>query len=139
MKRCVVLDTNCLVQMLSVHSIYYAAWQAYRRGEYILSVSNEILNEYQEIIERVASASVALNIVNVILRSPFTMFFTPQYHFRLIEQDPDDDKFVDCAIIANADYIVSEDSHFQVLKTIPFPSVNVVRLDDFMEDLKMEG
>ncbi|MBR0046093.1 MAG: putative toxin-antitoxin system toxin component, PIN family [Bacteroidaceae bacterium] len=126
MKRFVVLDTNCLVQMLSSHSVYYAAWQAYRRGEYVLCVSNEILNEYQEVIERVSSASVALNVVNAILRSPYTMFFTPQYHFRLIESDPDDNKFVDCAIIANADYIVSEDRHFDVLKTIPFLSVKVI-------------
>ena len=46
MKRHVVIDTNCLVQMLSVHGGYYSAWRAYRRGEYTLCVSNEILNEY---------------------------------------------------------------------------------------------
>lgn len=137
MKRQVVIDTNCLVQMLSAHGNYYSAWQAYRRGEYILCVSNEILNEYQEIIERVANSIVATNVVNAILRSPHTQFFTPQYRFHLIEKDPDDNKFVDCAIIANADYIVSDDSHFQVLKTIPFPSVSILRLDDFMKDMKL--
>lgn len=46
MKRYVVLDTNCLVPMLSRHSIYYSVWQAYRHGDYMLCVSNEILNEY---------------------------------------------------------------------------------------------
>lgn len=135
MKRHVVIDTNCLVQMLSAHGDYYSAWRAYRRGDYILCVSNEILNEYQEIIERVANATVAANVVNAIVRSPHTLFFTPQYHFHLIEQDPDDNKFVDCAIIANADYIVSEDSHFSVLKSIPFPSVRVIRLDEFIDEL----
>jgi len=55
----------------------------------------------------------------------------------LIDQDPDDNKFVDCAIIANADFIVSEDSHFAVLKFIPFPSVKVVRLDEFVNELKL--
>lgn len=134
MKRYVVIDTNCLVQMLSAHSEYYSVWQAYRRGEYVLCVSNEILNEYQEVIERVANSAVADNVVNAIIRSPHTLFFTPQYHFRLIEQDPDDNKFVDCAIIANADYIVSEDSHFNVLKTISFPSVRVIRLDEFVNE-----
>lgn len=47
MSRLVVLDTNCLVQMLSVHSPYRPAWQAFRDGKYLLCVSNEILNEYQ--------------------------------------------------------------------------------------------
>ncbi len=135
MKRFVVIDTNCLVQMLSAHSDFYVAWQAYRRGDYTLCVSNEILNEYHEIIERVANAVVATNVVNAIVRSPHTKFFTPQFHFRLIEQDPDDNKFVDCAIIANADFIVSEDSHFNILRSTPFPSVRVVRLDEFVREL----
>lgn len=134
MSRLIVLDTNCLVQMLSVHSPYRPAWQAFREGRYLLCVSNEILNEYQEIIERVANAEVAHNVVTAIVRSPFTRFFTPHFYFHLIEQDPDDNKFVDCAIIAGADYIVSEDSHFHVLKDIPFPSVEVIRLDRFLEE-----
>ena len=131
----VVLDTNCLVQMLSVHSPYRAAWQAFREGKYELCVTDDIVDEYEEIIERVANAAVAHNIVNAIIRSPFTRFFTPHFRFRLIEQDPDDNKFVDCAIVAGADYIVSEDAHFRVLETIPFPKVNVIRLNRFMEEL----
>lgn len=135
MKRLVVLDTNCLVQMLSVHSPYRPAWQAFREGKYELCVSNEILEEYQEIIGRVANEAVAHNIVNAIVRSPYTRFFTPHFRFRLIEQDPDDNKFVDCAIVAGADYIVSEDAHFRTLKHIPFPKVCVIRLQQFLEEM----
>ena len=135
MKRHIVLDTNCLVQMLSVHGSYRLAWQAFREGKYLLCVSNEILDEYEEIIGRVANAAVAHNIVHAIAHSPFTRFFDPRFHFRLIEQDPDDNKFVDCAIIAGADYIVSEDAHFRVLEKIAFPKVCVIRLEQFMEDI----
>ena len=133
MKQLVVLDTNCLVQMLSVRSPYRPGWQAFRDGKYLLCVSNEILDEYEEIIERVANSVVAHNIVNAIVRSPYTRFFTPHFRFRLIEQDPDDNKFVDCAIIAGADYIVSEDSHFRVLNSISFPRVNVMNLETFVQ------
>lgn len=76
MKRCVVLDTNCLVQMLSVHSPYRPAWQAFRDGRYILCVSNEILEEYQKIIARVANEAVAHNVVS------------EDAHFRVLEQIP---------------------------------------------------
>ena len=69
-----------------------------------------------EIIEHVANEAVAHNLINAIIRSPFTHFFTPHFRFHLIENDPDDNKFVDCAIVAGADYIVSEDAHFRVLK-----------------------
>ena len=50
--------------------------------------------------------------------------------------DKDDDKFVDCAITAGADYIVTEDSHFDHLKQIPFPQLNVLTLDEFNNLLK---
>ena len=136
MNRLVVLDTNCLVQMISVHSPYRPAWQAFRDGKYTLCVSNDILNEYSEILEQVTNAAVAHNIVNAIARSPHTRMLDPHFRFGLIEQDPDDNKFVDCAIIAGADYIVSEDAHFRILKTIPFPNVNVIRLKEFLLDLK---
>lgn len=136
MSRQVVLDTNCLVQIISIHSPYRSAWQAFRDGHYTLCVSNEILNEYYEILERVSNSAVAHNVVNAIIRSPYTRKLDPHFRFGLIEQDPDDNKFVDCAIIANADYIVSEDTHFRVLEDIPFPRVSVIRLDDFIEDLK---
>ena len=137
MNKKIVLDTNCLVQMISIHSPYRPAWQAFREGKYLLCVSNDILNEYNEILEKVANAMVAHNIVNAIARSPYTRMFDPHFRFGLIEQDPDDNKFVDCAIVAGAEYIVSEDAHFRVLDTIPFPSVSVKRLEEFMHDLEV--
>ncbi len=55
-------------------------------------------------------------------------------HFHLLSGvDEDDNKFVDCAIAAGADYIVTEDHHFDYLRQIPFPQLNVISLDDFLE------
>ena len=136
MSRQIVLDTNCLVQMISLHSPYRPVWQAFRDGRYTLCVSNDILTEYNEILERVANAAVAHNIVNAIARSPYTRMFDPHFRFGLIEQDPDDNKFVDCAIAANAKYIVSEDRHFDVLKACQFPKVDVIGLNLFVSLLK---
>ena len=134
--RFVVVDTNCLLRMIPMRSKYRPAWESFLDGKYILCVSNEIVSEYMEILTAKVSSTFAENIVGAILRSPFVRRFDPQFHFNLIESDPDDNKFVDCAIIANADFIVSEDSHFRVLKTIPFPKVNVLTLDEFSEELK---
>ncbi len=135
MKRVVVLDTNCLVQSLPQKSPYHKIWKDYLNGEFLLCVSNEILNEYEEIIERYSSASVAHNIVSAIAHSPYTIYKEAFFKFNLIEADVDDNKFVDCAITANAEYIVTEDSHFRILKTLPFPLVKVIGLDEFLKDL----
>ena len=101
-------------------------------GEYDLCVSSEILEEYEEVIGRLMSPLAAKIVVEAILKAPNTRRLDPHFRFRLIEKDPDDNKFVDCAISAGADYIVSEDAHFRVLETIPFPSVCVIRLDEFL-------
>ena len=60
----------------------------------------------------------------------------PHFHLDLIKIDPDDNKFVDCAFAANATYIVSNDKHFDILKSIQFPSIDVIKIDEFLEELK---
>ncbi len=60
---------------------------------------------------------------------------SPTYRFLLIKADPDDDKFVDCAVTGNADFIVTHDGHFNVLKTIEFPVVEIVTIAEFKEIL----
>ena len=104
-------------------------------GKYILCVSNEILNEYEEIITRYSSARVAKNVVDAIAHSPHTLYKESYFKFHLIIQDPDDNKFVDCALASNAEYIVSEDSHFKCLEHIPFPKLTVIDLETFLKDL----
>jgi len=102
---------------------------------YNLCVSNEIINEYEEIIAKKTSPLFASEFIRSILLRVNTILVNPFFHFELISRDPDDNKFVDCAIIANADYIVSQDAHFNVLKTIDFPKVIVIRIEDFMKEL----
>lgn len=137
MKRIVVLDTNCLVQSLPNKSPYHKIWEDFLQGQFLLCVSNEILNEYEEIIERYSSASIAHNVVNTIVHSPYTIYKESFFRFNLIEADKDDNKFVDCAIAANAEYIVSEDAHFRILSTFPFPKVKVINLDEFLAELSV--
>jgi putative PIN family toxin of toxin-antitoxin system len=134
----IVLDTNCLLACISSKSENFRVWKDFQAGRFTLCVSNEILDEYQEIIARKASPVVAVNVINAIVESEFVEFIDPQFHLGLIAADHDDDKFVDCAFAANAAYIVSDDSHFDVLKEIPFPQLLVLKLKDFLKRL-LEG
>lgn len=131
----IVLDTNCLLASISSKSENYRIWKGFQQGRFVLCVSNEILEEYEEIIAEKANAIVAGNIINAIVESEFVEFIDPQFRFELITSDKDDNKFVDCAIAANATYIVSEDKHLDVLKEISFPKLLVVRLKEFLEFL----
>ena len=100
-----------------------------------MCVSNDILEEYEEIIASHVSPVAARIAIETILRANNVLRVDAQFRFGLIEADVDDNKFVDCAIVANADYIVTEDSHFNVLKTIPFPKIEIIRLKDFSREL----
>jgi len=78
------------------------------------------------------SPEIAHNVVVSIALHPMTYRSESFFKFHLLRDvDKDDDKFVDCAISADADYIVSDDRHFSQLKKIPFPKVSVITLDEF--------
>ena len=61
--RYVVLETNCLIQVLPTRSQYHRIWTDFLKGRYRLCVSNEILTEYEEILAEHASPEVAHNVV----------------------------------------------------------------------------
>ena len=136
--RKIVLDTNCLIASLSRHSEYYPVWEGFQTGKYILCISNDILEEYQEIIALKTSPEVARNVVNLLLKSKNVELVTPYFKFWLIEADHDDDKFVNCAFAANATYIVSNDKHFDILERIQFPRLLVLKLQQFLQLLENE-
>ena len=128
----VVIDTNCLLQIIARRSSYRPIWDAFLTGRFDLCVSNEILDEYQEILGQQITPTVAENIVLLILNQKNVQLVDPHFRMGLITTDPDDNKFVDCAFAVGADYLVSEDSHFNVLRSLPFPQLNLVTLDEFM-------
>ncbi len=130
-----VLDTNSLIQCVSRRSAYHGLWLSLLDGRNRLCVTTEILDEYVEIMEQKAGAKYASLVLEIITSSPYTLFVTPYYHFNLIVADPDDNKFVDCAVSANAKYIVTEDHHYNILRSIEFPKVEIIRLDEVMKTL----
>ena len=130
-----MLDTNCLLQSLSRRGKYYDVWEAFILGKYTLCVTTEILAEYEEIIASHMSPQAAKLAIEMILRANNVRRIDAQYRFGLITVDKDDNKFVDCAIVGNAEFIVSDDKHFNVLKDIPFPHVKVKKLIEFQQEL----
>jgi putative PIN family toxin of toxin-antitoxin system len=131
----IVIDTNSLIMAISSRSDYHKIWQSFLDGDYYMCISNEILEEYAEVIARNIGVNLARYVVYTILERKNTKLITPFYNWNLITADPDDNKFVDCAIAANAKFIVTEDHHFNVLKEIQFPSVEVINIDEFLKEL----
>lgn len=131
----IVLDTNVL--LVSIKSSHASHWliDAVINEKIILIVSNEVIEEYIEGLAFRYGLEISEILLNSLLFSPNVEFISPTFRFLLIKDDPDDDKFVDCAIAGNADFIVTHDKHFNILKDIAFPKVETVRIEEFKEIL----
>lgn len=134
--RRIVLDTNCLLQSLPSRSPYHKIWTNVLAGHISLCVNTEILNEYEEILTEKTTAEIAHNVVEAIARLHTTLFQEIYIHFGLIEADVDDNKFVDCAIAADAEFIVTNDAHFNILKEIDWPKLSIISIKSFAQQLE---
>ncbi len=132
----VILDSNALLVCISKKSVYRPIFDALLRNKYDLAISNEVLTEYLEVLARFSNDTVAENIGELLSVKSNVLKEEIFYRWHLINTDLDDNKFVDLAVAADADFIVSNDTHFQILKEIPFPKVKIIHIQEFLELVK---
>jgi uncharacterized protein len=115
----VVVDTNTLVQMSGRTSPLASLKRALVEGRLVWAVSTPILLEYEEVICRYAGPvrwqDVARMITLISMLHGTIVETQPSYRFRTITGDPDDDAFADCGIVSDAEYIITEDRHFDAM------------------------
>jgi putative PIN family toxin of toxin-antitoxin system len=128
----VVLDTNVLVSALSSRSVYHWLINELFNEKFEVYITDEILLEYHEILEKKYSVTTANNFLAA-LQLLQTVHFTHIYFRWQLLQDADDNKFADCAIAANADYLITNDKDFNILKKVNFPKVSVVTILEFQK------
>jgi len=134
----IVLDTNCLVVCLPATSPYYCLWKAFRDMRITLCYTTDIVYEYNEILVRFYCQQFVNDVINELLLSPNVIKANNYFRWNFVVADPDDNKFVDCALNAGADYLVTNDRHFNVLKSIAFPKINVVDIETFKRILNLQ-
>jgi putative PIN family toxin of toxin-antitoxin system len=127
----IILDTNVLLVSISSKSPYHWIFAKLIEGAFDLGITSEILLEYEEVIARKYNETVAKDVLRTLLVLPNVQQVTVYYKWNLIEADSDDNKFLDCAVSFNANGIVTQDKHFNILKTIAFPKINLISVSDF--------
>ena len=132
----IVLDTNSLLVSIGRKSKYRPIFDALLDGKITLLISNDIISEYVEILGQRTSAIVADNISDLLMSSPDVEKTSIYFKWSIITQDADDNKFVDCALNGRANFLVTDDKHFNVLKKIGFPPVKIIRTKAFLEKIK---
>ena len=132
----VVLDTNVILISIPSKSKFRPIFDGLLRGDYELAISNDILEEYIEVIEEKANAIVATNIAELLINLENVAKVEVYFKWNLISADYDDNKFIDCAVAANVRFVVSNDKHFNELQGVEFPKVEVIGVEEFLSEVK---
>ena len=85
----IVLDTNCLLVMLPQQSPYRCLWDAFRREQFSLCYTTDMLQEYEELLLRYYPADFTDLTIEMLLKSPNIFQVIPFYQWNLITTDPD--------------------------------------------------
>ena len=103
-----------------------------------LVVSEDILKEYEEIIQRHSAIGISEIVMEIFIESPDVIFQKVFYNWNAISVDPDDNKFFDVAVAADVDFLVTNDRHFDSVKSIDFPKVTIINSEEFLKILSLE-
>lgn len=134
----IVLDTNVFLVSLAENYKYHVIFKAILENKFDLFVSNEILTEYQEVIQSRYGLTKTDAALDFLLLLSNVNQITPYFNWQLIERDKDDNKFVDCALAANCDFLVTNDKHFNILKEVEFPKLKTIKAEEFIEILNVK-
>jgi uncharacterized protein len=132
-----VIDTNGLLNSIPKNGSLRWLYDAFIQEEFEWVFSNEIITEYAEIINREYGTQAMEIVFSILLTAVNTERYEPSYKWQLVVDDPDDDKFIDCAIGANVDYLVTNDRHMRNILKIPdlFPPIPIITFAEFKEHL----
>jgi putative PIN family toxin of toxin-antitoxin system len=129
----VVLDTNVLISALLFKGELTRMVGLWQRGKMIPLISKETFDELRTVLEypkfSLSRAEIKSLIEQEIL--PFFEVVNVSKHVKGACRDPGDDKFISCALSANADYIVTGDRDLSDLKK--YQSVRIIHASDFIK------
>jgi predicted nucleic acid-binding protein len=130
-----IIDSNIFVMCMNPVSDYYIIFRKLILGNFKLCVTTEITLEYLEVFQRKFNTVKSEMLYKFLHESNNVIDTEVFFKWNLILTDPDDNKYVDCYIASNADYLVTNDKHFDVLAQTEFPPIRFVDIDEFVKIL----
>ena len=128
----VVLDTNIFVSSFFGGNPRTIV-DLWKTGEITLCLSRAIVEEYVEVLRRLGLQNEReLGELLALFARGFSVQFTaktPELH--VVKEDPDDDKFIECAVALNAEVIISGDRALTGIKN--YMGIRIVTPKEFLD------
>ncbi len=131
----VVLDTNVLISAIVYGGNPRAILEAALAGTIELAISPPIMEEFQGVLGRPQFGLTPQFVHSTVAElAALAEWVTPQKHLQLVQEDPSDNLILDCAVAAEAEYLVTGDDHLLKLKACG--AVRIVSPQEFVEILQ---
>ena len=129
----VVIDTNIFISSFLSKSFPRKVFDLWMDGTIDICLSESIVTEYIRVLEKLGlkEEKEIDEILSLFARGYHTIFTSKTPTLKIVEEDPDDDKFFECAVALKAEYIVSGDK--AVLKVKDYFGIKVLSARDFVE------
>jgi uncharacterized protein len=131
----IVIDTNVLISAVyfgGAPKAILTAW--FEKNAFDVAVSKEIIEEYRRILQRFDDKRGTKFTGEIISGISSVANFVDVKSTKSYSRDPDDDKFVNCAVDAKAIYIVSGDNDLLVLGQVA--NIEILTASQFLEKMK---
>lgn len=129
----VVIDTNVFV------SSFFGGnpgkiIDLWKKEKITLCLSHAILDEYIDVLSRIGMKDEAEleELLSLFSRGFNLLFTTKTPKIKIVKNDPDDDKFIECAVALKADAIITGDR--EVLNIKEYTSIRILSPQQFLEN-----
>ena len=134
----VVIDTNIFV------SSFFGGKprkiiDLWKEGKITLCLSKDILNEYIEVLHRIGlQDEVELEELLSLFTKSFNILFTTKTpRIKVVKDDPDDDKFIECAVALKAEVIITGDKAIEVIEE--YMDIKILTPQQFLKIYKFNS
>ena len=132
----VVIDTNVFV------SSFFGGTprkiiDLWKNRDITLCLSRDILDEYVKVLQRIGlqDESELKELLSLFARGFNTLFTIKTPKIRVVKDDPDDDKFIECALALKAKVIVTGDKSIKALGE--YMGIKILTPQEFLKDYKI--
>ena len=128
----IILDTNVFISGIFFSGPPSQILKAWQNSRLQIVLSQEILNEYQRVAESLAAQFPTIDILPIIeLMTIHGLLIEVEGFDVSVCDDPDDNKFMECAIASNSKIIISGDKH--LLKVSGYQGIKVLKPREFVD------
>ncbi len=128
----VVLDTNVLISGIFFSGPPSEILKAWRTGDIQFVLSSEIADEYVKVVKILANdfPGIEINSILTLILTNSEIIQAPSLPHQVCK-DPDDDKFLACALAGKCSVIISGDKH--LLKSSGYRRIDILTPRIFIE------